>query len=133
MPSVLATRPDIRPSCGAAYQYAARRAPRDCDVGVERVAAGAERLPGDDVDAQPPSDRHVEVARKRRAPRVRLHLDIVPCQGNAIEPEPGQARHHCWARPVLEHEAQAVFFRAYAGKAAKTPHNVPEGPAPRPR
>src|SRR2546422_8659754 len=111
MPFVLTSRTALN---GAAYDHAARCNARNGEVGIKQVAPWAERLTCDHVNAQAPANRQIEVARKRRAPGVGLHLDVVPGQGNAIEAQAADARDHRGAGSVLEDEAQAVLFGSQA-------------------
>src|SRR6266566_3744395 len=111
MPPVLGSGPELN---GTADDDAARGDAWHRDVGVERMAAGAEGLAGDDMNAHPPADGQVQVARERRAPGMRLHLDVVPNKGDAIKPKAANARHHCGPRPVLQDEAEPIFLRAQA-------------------
>src|SRR5712691_374600 len=111
MPSVLVPGRNLnRP----AYQYASRRYAGNGDVGVERVTSRTEWLPGDDVNAQAPADGHVQVARERCAPGVRLDLNVVANHGDAVETQAADSCQHGWTRPVLEYEAQAVVLRSQA-------------------
>src|SRR6266576_4406048 len=113
MPSVLASGPELN---GTADDDAPRSYARHCDVGVERVAACAKRLAGDDVNTHPPAHRHVEVARERRPAGMRLHLDVMASQGYAVKAEATDAGHHSGPGAVLEDEAEPIRFRAQAGQ-----------------
>src|SRR6185312_12855362 len=87
-----------------------RRHARHRQVRVERVTARLERLAGDDMDANPAADGHVQTLRKWRPTRVRLDLDVVTGERHAIEVQPayrGQDRGSC---SVLEDEAEPVLL-----------------------
>src|ERR1700730_2207611 len=117
MPSGLASESDLN---GASYHHSPRCHAGNRDVGIERVATLAERLAGDHMNAQPAADRHVEVARKRRASGMCLDLDFVSGKRDAVEAQPGDARDHSGPRAVFEDEAEAVLLRPQARQVSQT-------------
>jgi len=108
----------------AVDQYASRCDAWNRDVRVERVATGAQWFPCDHVDAHPPSDRQVQVARKRCATGVRLHLDVVTGQRHSIETQSADAGDDRGPCPVLEDEAHAVLFSPQARQVRESLRKV---------
>src|SRR5712692_5496484 len=117
----------------ATYHHSPRCNAGHGEISVQQVSSGAEGFPGHHVDAQPPANRHVQLARKGCAPGMGLDLDVVPGKGYAVETQAGQARNHGRPRSVLEHEAQAVLLRAKACEVGEPLGQVARKLGPRPR
>src|SRR5690348_16126545 len=100
---------------GAVFDHqAARRDAGHGDVGLERVRAGPDRIPGDDVDGEAAGERQVQPLGEGRKPRVRLDLQLVPGHRHAVQAQSVDAHEHRRPCAVVEREAETMVLGAEA-------------------
>ena len=94
---------------GAAFDHQ----PARCDAGhrdirLQRMPSITHWFSRDDMDDKAPAERHIQSLGQRRQAGVRLELELVARDEDAVKAQPADADEHGRAGAVLERKAQAL-------------------------